>query len=236
MIARVFGCLAAGVLLVSPPKVLADFINWDVTQGNVDLCGPGWYDCWPGHGLYVDLVGFEPGRIVSKQEFILEAGNVYLLEFDLAGNARFPGDTDYALVQIGLGSVFSKTYALGGTEPFTQFTESLPISETTTVRLSFEGIGRADRVGLFLDDIRLYTSKVNLLFDDFDTENGGVPAGGYGSPYQWDPAIYGDNPPGGPPPSATSVPEANSTVVALLISLLALVGFHLRVRQTRVLR
>ena len=33
------------------------FINWTVTDGTVDLIGNGYFDFFPGNGLYVDMDG-----------------------------------------------------------------------------------------------------------------------------------------------------------------------------------
>src|SRR6185436_2535405 len=51
------------------------FVNWDVEEGVVDLCGSGGkplFDFLPGHGLYVDLAGSSPtwkGHLTSKVEY-----------------------------------------------------------------------------------------------------------------------------------------------------------------------
>lgn len=43
----------------------SSFTLWNVTDGGVDLVGNGFYDGYPGNGLYVDLTGSygsDPGR------------------------------------------------------------------------------------------------------------------------------------------------------------------------------
>jgi hypothetical protein len=46
------------------------FSNWIVTRGSVDLIGNGFYDFYPGNGLYVDLDGStnEGGKLESKKK------------------------------------------------------------------------------------------------------------------------------------------------------------------------
>jgi len=71
----------------------ADFLNWDVSGGNVDLQGNGFFDYLPGNGLYVDLGA--SAKITTKDPIPIEAGQVYTLSLKLAGNQ----------VEAGSGSV-----------------------------------------------------------------------------------------------------------------------------------
>ncbi|GEM_PF-2101216 len=220
-----FGKLAVliGTLALVQGEARAGFIHWEVQDGSVDLIGPGWWDLQPGNGLYVDLDGTtgDAGRLFSRDAFLFQSGQTYALQFDLAGNQR-GGSTDFVVIQVALGGILNKTYALPGNVPFTTFTEYFSVATTQAAHLSFEGLG-GDRVGLLLDDIQLSLGGTVMLQDSFDAENGGRPAGNYGTPYEYDPAIYGDSPPsypGGPVPSP--VPDGGSSLSLALLGVLGL--------------
>lgn len=63
------------------------FANWTVTSGSVDLIGNGYFDFYPGNGLYVDLHGStqQPGSITTTQIF---APGIYNVSVLIGGNAR----------------------------------------------------------------------------------------------------------------------------------------------------
>ncbi|MCC7374754.1 MAG: hypothetical protein IT581_08860 [Verrucomicrobiales bacterium] len=210
----------AGSALILTAPAQAGFINWEVLNGSVDLAGPGWWDLQPGNGLYVDLDGTtsDAGMLLSRTEFLFEAGRQYQLQFELAGNLRNPL-IDYAVVQVAMGSVFNKTFALRGDVGFQLITEVFSVSTTQLAKLSFEGLG-GDRVGLLLDDIRFSVDGNLLLMDTFDTENGGRPSGNYGTVWEYDPFIYGDNPPNRPP--STRVPDGSSAAFLMILGLVGI--------------
>ena len=65
--------------------VYTSFANWNVVSGDVDVIGNGFFDRYPGNGLYLDLDGVaaDPGgRLESIQTF--DPGT-YELRLDLAG-------------------------------------------------------------------------------------------------------------------------------------------------------
>lgn len=135
----------------------ARFAQWTVENGTVDLVGAGLeWDFVPGNGLYVDLDGdrpdgihFEPGVLVSREEFALEPG-VYELAFRLAGSQR--GDVN--TVDVQLGSVFHESFTLASGEPFTTYVRTVRVAGGERARLRFDNAG-ADGYGLLLDDVRL---------------------------------------------------------------------------------
>jgi hypothetical protein len=121
------------------------FANWTVSNGTVDLIGNGYFDFYPGNGLYVDLDGstFQAGTLSTKMSF---APGTYLLSFDLGGNDRdYPND----LVDVTMGNViFHYTVASG--DPFALFTEIVTL--TTAGQLTFYNHG-GDNVGAILDNV-----------------------------------------------------------------------------------
>jgi len=60
------------------------FANFDVTAGSVDLIGNGYFDAYPGNGLYVDSAGSngQPGQITTTISF---GAGTYDLTFLLGG-------------------------------------------------------------------------------------------------------------------------------------------------------
>jgi hypothetical protein len=94
-------CTPAGNVTQPTPQLdYCAFENWWISQGTVDLLGPGLYNVLPGNGLYVDLIGgteggislpdiagnFYGGLMTSRDSFALTAGHQYRLSVSLAGN------------------------------------------------------------------------------------------------------------------------------------------------------
>lgn len=132
-----------------------DFSNWTVSDGSVDLIGTGSsWSYFPAYGKYVDMDGStgDAGKILSTASFNLSAGD-YFLQFDLAGNHRNNYSTDQVTVMVNNG-ITSQNYTLRPSDPFQTFTQSFTLASPTSVRLSFEGVGR-DNIGMLLDNIRL---------------------------------------------------------------------------------
>ncbi|WP_306297041.1 Calx-beta domain-containing protein [Nostoc sp. C052] len=126
--------------------------NWNVARGNVDLLGNGSYDSLPGNGLYLDLDGstFSAGKLESKTTFNFNAGDKVTLKFSLAGSQR--GDINS--VTVSLGSIFTETFTLNSSQPFTEFTRSFIISSPASGKLVFDHAGN-DNIGLLLDNVKL---------------------------------------------------------------------------------
>jgi hypothetical protein len=127
------------------------FANWTVTRGSVDLIGLGSNDLLPGNGLYLDLDGStaSAGRLQSSAVFNLAPGT-YELQFDLAGSRR--GDTN--TVTVSLGTVYSESFTVASSQPFTRITRNITVGEAETGRLVFDHAG-GDNVGLLLDKVKL---------------------------------------------------------------------------------
>jgi len=79
------------------------FANFNVSNagsgGAVDLIGNGFFDFYPGNGLYIDICGSRSacGVLTTNQIF---APGTYTVTLDLAGNAR-SGTSDGTTVNFG---------------------------------------------------------------------------------------------------------------------------------------
>ena len=110
----------------------------------------GFFDFYPGNGLYVDLDGSGngvPGLLTTKQTF---AAGTYTLSFDLAGSARGV-DED---VKVNFGP-FSQTYFLPSGQGYTLLTETVTL--TTPAQLSFQNVQPGD-IGAILDNVSVLSS------------------------------------------------------------------------------
>jgi hypothetical protein len=130
----------------------ADFANWTVSDGTVDLIGNGFYDFLPGNGLYVDMDGSTGNAGTMTTTFSLNPGE-YTLSFELAGNHRNTA-AETVFVKVGMGGIFDKQYSLSMDAPFTLYTETFTLLSALNTELSFEGAG-GDNIGMLLDDVKL---------------------------------------------------------------------------------
>ena len=131
--------------------------HWNVTEGCVDLHGPGSINPLPGIGVYIDMDGSCPdgsgttaGTMETKQGFILDPGD-YTLEFLLAGNNQ---DSQIDTMTVRIGSVLNLQIVRNWTEPLTltQFDFVVSASTTETIELAHAG---GDDQGILIDTIRL---------------------------------------------------------------------------------
>ena len=131
--------------------------NWTVTDGSIDVIGPGFFDFLPGNGRYLDLDGTtrNAGKITSKTAFSFHPGDVITLEFDLSGNRRGGNDS----VTVSLGSLFNQTFTLASSDPFTTYTQTINVTSATNAQLMFNHAG-GDNLGLLLDDVSLTVQAV----------------------------------------------------------------------------
>jgi hypothetical protein len=129
-----------------------NFVNWNVSDGCVDLHGNGFVDVQPGKGLYVDLDGScdDAGIIETKAAFTLTPGT-YVFEFWIAGNQRI---SDSDTVNVSLGSLFQEQFVLQQRARFELRTRNISVPSTTSVRIRFENLGGDGRGGL-VDLVRL---------------------------------------------------------------------------------
>jgi hypothetical protein len=134
------------------------FANWTVantgtTGGTVDLIGNGFFDFYPGSGLYVDLDGSgngTPGQFQSKTTFNFVPGVEYNLSFDLGGSQR--GIDSH--VDVSLGSIISETLFLPSTQGLTLFSQDFTVSAPTSATLDFMNEEPGDE-GAILDNVSL---------------------------------------------------------------------------------
>jgi hypothetical protein len=130
------------------------FSNFTVSTGTVDLVRTGDFGliCAGGAGACVDLDGSsnQAGTMTSTGMLSLAAGN-YVLSFALSGNQR-GGAADQ--VTVSLGSLYSETFTLLPTDPFTTFTRAITVGSATTAALSFAASG-GDNIGALLDNVSL---------------------------------------------------------------------------------
>ncbi len=181
-----------------PGNNFTGFVNWNVTDGSVDLIGRDaagtvLNDRIPTNGLYVDLDGITSngGKLESKTLFNLPAGT-YTLEFDLAGSQQ--GDSND--VAVSLGTVFNQTFTRAATDPFSTVSQTITVATATTGRLVFDQLG-GDNKGALLGRVKLTntTTGAVLINDNFDMTSSDTPL-----PLQIVPtlsdidvAIYGSN-------------------------------------------
>jgi hypothetical protein len=121
----------------------SSFANWTITNGTVDLIGNGFFDFYPGNGLYVDLDGStsQAGTMSTNLNF---AAGTYNISFDLGGSQR--GDTNS--VDVSMGS-WSTSLVRNSGDPLA------PVSftfSTTGGSLVFHNHG-GDNIGAILDNV-----------------------------------------------------------------------------------
>ncbi|MBI5418051.1 hypothetical protein HZA55_08935 [Candidatus Poribacteria bacterium] len=139
-----------GALNYSPSK-------WNVVDGTVDLIGNGYYDFFPGNGLYLDMDGStaNAGTIVNKDLLTLTPG-IYELEFALGGNWRgYPADT----IKVSLGSVYSETFLRNSGDYLATVSRTINVISPTSGNLIFDHEGY-DNVGISLDNVKLTQTTV----------------------------------------------------------------------------
>ncbi|WP_217385551.1 Ig-like domain-containing protein [Dolichospermum sp. UHCC 0259] len=129
----------------------SNLINWNIADGTIDLIGNGSNDLLPGNGLYLDLDGTNrnAGNLVSQKTFTLNPG-IYTLQFSLAGSQR--GDRNS--VTVSFADIFSETFTLDSNAPFTTYTRTISVANSTTGNLILDHAG-GDNRGLLLDNVKL---------------------------------------------------------------------------------
>ncbi len=137
------------------------FANWTVsdgtsgTNGSVDLIGNGFFDFYPGNGLYVDLDGStgDAGILALTTPLSLPAGT-YVLNFDLGGSARDPNNIpDNNTVTVKVGPT-TQSFARLWSDPLAPVSIYFTLAAPGNVNLSFENTdGPGDNIGLILDNV-----------------------------------------------------------------------------------
>lgn len=129
------------------------FAQWNVNPGTVDLIGNGFFDFYPGNGLYVDLDGSTstPGTMTTLNTLGLVAGELYRITFDLGGSARNDGSNSVDL-SVTIGQ-YNETFTLANNAPLATVTRYFTASADGN--LVFAGTGVGDNQGLILDNIEV---------------------------------------------------------------------------------
>jgi hypothetical protein len=127
---------------------------WTVSDGSVDLYGPGvhWGKLAPTNFLDMDGSTNDAGKITLKDAISLAPG-AYVLSFDIGGNKRSKPDDTVLFDVIGIpldGSVGP----IPSGQPMTTYSYKFKVASATSVKLSFEGLG-SDNVGALLDNIAI---------------------------------------------------------------------------------
>ncbi|MCX6595656.1 MAG: hypothetical protein NTV70_04745 [Acidobacteria bacterium] len=129
--------------------------QWTVDRDSIDLIGPGFWDLYPGNGMYLDMDGSTGGsgngKITTKMAF--GAGS-YTLMFDLGNNPG--GGSSINSLTVTLGN-WSETFLTTGYPALTTITRNF---STTGGNLVFEQGGPSDQQGTILDNVSLGTSGV----------------------------------------------------------------------------
>ena len=129
------------------------FANWSVSGGTVDLIGNGFFDFYPGNGLYVDLDGSTAAAgTLTSSSFSLGPGS-YSFTFLLGGSQRGDVNTVHASI---FGTAVSQTYTLNSRDPLALQTINFTLLSPTTVNLLFHNDG-GDNIGAILDNVTLST-------------------------------------------------------------------------------
>lgn len=160
-----------------------EFTNFEVTQGKVNLLGPGLLDLLPGNGLYVEMAeGGEKGLLRSSSPIAIVAGRTYRVSLSAAGNQRalisgqglkvFVREVDADSAD---PNVFEHTVFPDWDDGFQTFSFNFVPSSDASVRLNFEQIGTESSAayGNLLDNVKFeeVSTLVMLLEDNFDSEN-----------------------------------------------------------------
>ncbi|MGE0093268.1 MAG: Ig-like domain-containing protein [Alphaproteobacteria bacterium] len=121
-----------------------DFANWDVSTGSVDLIGNGYFDAFPGNGLYVDLAGTtnQYGGLTTNVTF---APGTYVIHIDLAGSiyAGVPGG-----VTISFGG-YSENIVLDGLET-ASIDRTITLTEPAQLTIMDMGLSGNGNIGATL--------------------------------------------------------------------------------------
>jgi hypothetical protein len=128
--------------------------GWSVSGGSVDVVGPGLFgELCLGSGRCIDLDGSTGQAGLLSISLSLNAGQSYLLSFDLAGNRRGAGNEQ---VQIGFGSASSLLGFADASPSAAWQSHSLLFTPASSgnYTLSFKNIG-GDNRGAMLDNINV---------------------------------------------------------------------------------
>jgi len=136
--------------------------NWTVTNGNVDVIGPGFADLYTGNGDYLDMDGAISNATIESPTLTLAPGT-YELSFELGNNSNL-GSFDNGLL-VSLGTVFSQTFLAPAHTNFSgeQLVKTkirFVIENPTSASLIFQETGTASSGGAVVDDVLLVKTDV----------------------------------------------------------------------------
>lgn len=136
--------------------------DWTVTNGNVDVIGPGFADLYTGNGDYLDMDGTNSSATIESPILTLTPGT-YELSFEL-GNNSVNSSVDNGLL-VSLGTVFSQTFLApahtnGSGDKLVKAVIRFVIENPTSASLIFQETGTASAGGTVLDDVLLVKTNV----------------------------------------------------------------------------
>jgi hypothetical protein len=129
------------------------FAQWSVSDGTVDLIGNGFFDAYPGNGLYVDLDGSSGNAGVLTSVPIALTPGSYVLEFDLGTLSGFAANT----MTVSLGGEYSEIFQesdAGLSPTFNLISRPITVASAGSLSLVFDHPG-GDDFGLVIDNVRL---------------------------------------------------------------------------------
>lgn len=121
-----------------------NFANWTVSDGTVDVIGNGFFDYYPGNGLYVDMDGSTNDAGVLESIPIFLPAGTHELSFDLGDGQIGPN-----IMTVTVGSLVSDTLTTddAGIAPvFSQISYTFDVPEDATVTIRFDHEGGAREV------------------------------------------------------------------------------------------
>ncbi len=126
--------------------------GWTVSGGTVDVVGPGLFgELCLGSGRCVDLDGSTGQAGLLSLSLQLNAGQTYVLSFDMAGNRRNAG-TEQVQVNFGTSSSLLSFADASPTAAWQGFSLSFTPGSSGNYLLSFQNLG-GDNMGAMLDKV-----------------------------------------------------------------------------------
>ncbi len=139
--------------------------QWTVSNGTVDIIGPGLFDLLPGNGNYIDLDGSTGNAgVLTSLPLTLNPGVNSTLLFDLAGSQRGDTNTVRAGMDFNADSFFDVfvDITLPSGAPFAQFSIPFTVAAlTNNASIVFDHQG-GDNLGLLLDDVILDAAAIGV--------------------------------------------------------------------------
>jgi hypothetical protein len=151
------------------------FANWNVTYGEVDLFGNGFFDVLPGNGLYVNMssvlvpAGIK-SKLTSKTAFNFVTGKTYRLSISVAGNQTVAGT--FGLAVAITNGVLNQTVTITDyTQDFNSYSFNFTVPANVSGNITLNESSNLDNV--LIDNVALIdvTDLVTMFSDNFDTEN-----------------------------------------------------------------